>query len=181
MWDEGRGKYMGSGGGFGRQKMAEEKLDKEKAEKINKDKSERLEEERKQKKYEEEQVELKKAQKKVDAKFGTKESVGAEAEQKTVGPGPPGPMTLEVTPGPGEEAAGLLDLVTEDFLWFDCPGLAVSLAGPGLEVRVDSQELGLAAMAGLAHKYSILVGSGAAGEAEPAQGRQSRSRGPVAV
>ena len=48
-----------------------------------------------------------------------------------------------------------VDAVTEDFAWFDCPGLMVTEVDGGLQVVVGDKQLGIAAMEGLKHKYSI--------------------------
>ena len=45
--------------------------------------------------------------------------------------------------------------VTEDFAWFDCPGLKVTEVEDGLQVDIEDKQLGIAAMEGLKHKYSI--------------------------
>ena len=66
-------------------------------------------------------------------------------------------LTLLVTPCPSSPLDQLQEEVTEDFAWFDCPGLLVSQVEGRLEVAVADTELGLAAMAGLKHKYSIEV------------------------
>ena len=57
--------------------------------------------------------------------------------------------TATTTPGLSVEA------VTEDFAWFDCPGLKVTETEEGLQVDVEDRQLGIAAMEGLKHKYSI--------------------------
>ena len=38
---------------------------------------------------------------------------------------------------------------------FDCPGLKVTEVEDGLQVDVEDRQLGIAAMEGLKHKYSI--------------------------
>ena len=48
-----------------------------------------------------------------------------------------------------------IEAVTEDFAWFDCPGLKVIEVEDGLQVDVEDRQLGIAAMEGLKHKYSI--------------------------
>ena len=48
-----------------------------------------------------------------------------------------------------------IEAVTEDFAWFDCPGLKVTEVEDGLQVDVEDRQLGIAAMEGLKHKYSI--------------------------
>ena len=48
-----------------------------------------------------------------------------------------------------------VEAVTEDFAWFDCPGLKVAEVEDGLQVDVEDRQLGIAAMEGLKHKYSI--------------------------
>ena len=48
-----------------------------------------------------------------------------------------------------------VEAVTEDFAWFDCPGLKVTEVEDGLQVDVEDRQLGIAAMEGLKHKYMI--------------------------
>ena len=48
-----------------------------------------------------------------------------------------------------------VEAVTEDFAWFDCPGLKVTEVEDGLRVDVEDKQLGIAAMEGLKHKYLI--------------------------
>jgi len=48
-----------------------------------------------------------------------------------------------------------VEAVTEDFAWFDCPGLKVTEVEDGLQVDVEDRQLGIAAMEGLKHKYVI--------------------------
>ena len=48
-----------------------------------------------------------------------------------------------------------VEAVTEDFAWFDCPGLNVTEVEDGLQVDVEDRQLGIAAMEGLKHKYAI--------------------------
>ena len=47
-----------------------------------------------------------------------------------------------------------MEEVTEDFAWFDCPGLRVTEVEDGLQVDVEDKQLGVAAMEGLKHKFT---------------------------
>ena len=63
-------------------------------------------------------------------------------------------LTLLVKALPGHVSPSV-DAVMEDFAWFDCPGLEVTKVEEGLLVSVEDRQLGLVAMEGLKHKYSI--------------------------
>ena len=64
-------------------------------------------------------------------------------------------LVLVVTPAADASLSTLLEQVREDMEWFDVPGVEVAEVEGELEVAVGDRELGMAAMAGLRHKYNI--------------------------
>ena len=64
-------------------------------------------------------------------------------------------LVLVVTPAADASLSTLVEQVREDMEWFDVPGLEIAEVEGELEVAVEDRELGMAAMAGLRHKYII--------------------------
>ena len=83
--------------------------------------------------------------------------LGEQEEAMSMDAIPGAVLRLQITPRPTESLATLQEEVTEDFTWFDCPGLEVTLVEDRLEVVVADLHLGLVAVAGLKHKYHMIV------------------------